>query len=397
MKRRIFPVVLALAVIALAAYPVVANAGCDLPAYPVKGKVVNVLGIFDNPEGALTSMDGEYLFVSNSALHGDASKPFGWTEKAGSISKLKIGPDGSLTLLDRVFIKDLTGPLGMACANKSTAKFPRGSIYATAGSGPMALPDGTPITDQSRHKPKIVIFDPGSGEILGEIGLCMKSAFAKITGAPVMLVNALAFDKAGNLYIVDTGFGCDTYKPAFKYAGGTWKVPAESIDALAAGEPPPSPPQFVPNPSWPDGVEVSPITGEVWINTVMPVMEGVPDPYKGGMWALRDIDFVKGTQPDPLFTGLGRLDGLDFTVRGTCLHTEIGCEKNKIVVVPDGGRPYRLDLEPDVTLSGPADIDIKTLADGSYLVFVPELMALDPTPWDDELTVIWLPQNFDNP
>ncbi len=395
MKRHFCVVVLALAVMACAAYPVVANAGCDLPAYPVKGKVVNVLGIFDNPEGALTSMDGEYLFVSNSALHGHPDKPFAWTEKAGSISKLKIGPGGSLTLIDRCLLKDLTGPLGMACANKSTAKFPRGSIYATAGSGPMALADGTPITDQSRHKPKIVIFDPGSGQILGEIGLCMKSAFAKITGAPLMLVNALAFDKMGNLYIVDTGFGCDTYKPAFKYAGGTWKVPAESIDALAAGETPPSPLQFIPNPSWPDGVEVSPITGEVWINTVMPVMEGVPDPYKGGMWALRDVDFVNGKQPDPLFTGLGRLDGLDFTVRGTCLQTEIGCEKNKIVVVPNGGRPYRLDLVPDVTLSGPADIDIKTLADGSYLVFVPELMALDPTPWDDELTVIWLPQDFD--
>jgi hypothetical protein len=393
MKRNFFPVVLALAVMALAAYPVVANAGCNIPAYPVKGKVVNVLSIFDNAEGALTSMCGDYLFVSNSAIHGNGDKPFAWTEKAGSISKLKIGPGGSLTLIDRVFVKDLTGPLGMACANKSTGKFPRGSIYATAGSGPMSLADGTPITDQSRHKPMVLIFDPGSGKCLGKISLCMKSAFAKITGAPVMLVNALAFDKAGNLYIVDTGFGHDTYKPAFKYAGGTWKVPAESIDALAAGETPPSPPQFIPNPSWPDGVEVSPITGEIWINTVMPPMDS--DPYKGAMWALRDVDFIRGTQPDALYTGLGRLDGLDFTVRGTCLHTEIGHEKNSIVVVPHGGKPHRLDLVPDVTLSGPADIDIKTLADGSYLVFVPELMALDPTPWDDELTVIWLPQNFD--
>jgi hypothetical protein len=240
-----------------------------------------------------------------------------------------------------------------------------------------------------------VIFDPGSGKCLGKICLGMKSEFAKITGAPVMLVNALAFDLQGNLYIVDTGFGHNTYQPEFKYAGGTWKVPAESIDALAAGEAPPSPPQFIPNPSWPDGVEVSPITGDIWINTVMPVIDGVPDPYKGGMWALRDVDFVKGVQPDALYTGLGRLDGLDFTVRGTCLHTEIGHEKNSIVVVPNGGKPHRLDLVPDVTLSGPADIDIKTLADGSYLVFVPELMALDPTPWDDDLTVIWLPQDFD--
>jgi hypothetical protein len=115
------------------------------------------------------------------------------------------------------------------------------------------------------------------------------------------------------------------------------------------------------------------------------------------MWALRDADFERGMQPPPLFKGLGRLDGLDFTVRGTCIHTEIGGTPNSVVVVPVGGRPHKLALVPDVTLSGPADVDIKTLADGSYLLVVPELTALDPTPWDDEVTVIWLPANFDSP
>jgi hypothetical protein len=388
----VFSMVAFLSLAVFLAYPGIANA---IPTYPVKGKVVNVLGAFDNPEGAIFSMDGEYLFISNSAIHGNADKPFAWVEKAGSISKLKVGPGGSLELIDRVFIKDLTGPLGMAVLNVSTNKFPRGTIFATAGSGPMALPDGTPITDQARHKPKVIAFDPGSGVILGKICLGATSQFAKISGGPVMLVNALAFDKAGNLYIVDTGFGHDTYKPAFRYCGGTWKVPAESIGPLAEGKPAPSPPQFIPNPSWPDGVEVSPITGEVWINTVMPPSD--EDPFKGGMWALRDADFNSGVQPPPLFKGLGRLDGLDFTVRGTCIHTEIGGTPNSIVVVPLGGRPHKLALEPDVTLSGPADVDIKTLADGSYLLVVPELTALDPTAWDDEVTVIWLPANFDSP
>ena len=365
--------------------------------YPVKGKVVNVLGAFDNPEGALFSMDGQYLFISNSALHGHSDKPFAWVENGGSISKLEVGPNGGLKMIDRVFIKDLTGPLGMAVLNVGTNKFPRGTIFATAGSAPMSCPAGNPITDPARHKPKIIAFDPGSGVILGKICLGAKSIFADISGGPLALVNALAFDKAGNLYIVDTGFGHATYKPAFKYCGGTWKVPAESIDALAEGKAPPSPPEFIPNPSWPDGVEVSPITGDVWINTVMPPMDNVPDPFKGGIWALRDADFKKGAQPSPLFKGLGRLDGLDFTVRGTCIQTEILHSPNSIVVVPHGGYPSTLVLEPATTLSGPADVDIKTLADGSYLLVVPELMALDPTAWDDEVTVIWLPANFDSP
>jgi hypothetical protein len=382
-------------VLLLATWSAAAVFAADLPAYPVKGKVVNVLACFDNPEGSLFSMDGQYLFVSNSALHGDANKPFAWVEGGGSISRLEVGPGGTLKLTDRYFIKDLTGPLGMAVLNVDLGRFPRGTIFATAGSAPLALADGTPVTDPSRHKPKIIAFDPGSGEILGEIKLCANSVFAKISGGPVSLVNALAFDDAGNLYVIDTGFGYDTFKPPFKYCGGTWKIPVESIVPLLEGKDPPSQPQFIPNPSWPDGVEVSPDTGEVWINTVMPPMEGVEDPYKGGIWALRDADFQKGVEPDPLFTGLGRLDGLDFTVRGTCIQTEIGNTPNSVVVVPKGGTPHKLVLEPDVTLSGPADVDIKTLADGSYILVVPELMALDPTPWDDEVTVIWLPQNFD--
>ncbi len=367
----------------------------ELPAYPVKGKVVNVLGCFYNPEGALFSMDGKYLFISNSALHGNPDGPFGWVEGAGSISKLEVGPGGSVKIIDLSFIKDLTGPLGMAVLNVNLQKFPRGTIFATAGSGPMAMPDGTPITDQRRHKPKVMAFDPGSGQILGEIDLGANSIFARISGGPLILVNALAFDQAGNLYIVDTGFGFDTFQPPFPYNGGTWKIPVESVVPLLEGKDAPSPPQFIPNPSWPDGVEVSPLTGEIWINTVLPPSD--EDPFKGGIWALRDADFEKGIQPDPLFTGLGRLDGLDFTVRGTNIQTEIGGSPNTIVVVPAGGRPHKLILEPDVELVGPADVDIKTLADGSYLLVVPELTALDPTPWDDEITIIWLPAGFDSP
>jgi hypothetical protein len=192
-------------VLLLATWSAAAVFAADLPAYPVKGKVVNVLACFDNPEGSLFSMDGQYLFVSNSALHGDANKPFAWVEGGGSISRLEVGPGGTLKLTDRYFIKDLTGPLGMAVLNVDLGRFPRGTIFATAGSAPLALADGTPVTDPSRHKPKIIAFDPGSGEILGEIKLCANSVFAKISGGPVSLVNALAFDDAGNLYVIDTG------------------------------------------------------------------------------------------------------------------------------------------------------------------------------------------------
>jgi hypothetical protein len=259
----------------------------------------------------------------------------------------------------------------------------------------MSTINGTPITDPSRHKPKIIAINPACGKILGEISMGASSVFAKISGGPADLLNALAFDLKGNLYMADTGFGHDSYKPPFKYAGGVWKIPIESIDALADGKTPPKMPQFIPCPSWPDGIEVDPITQKVWWNTVMPPND--KDPYKGAYWAVTDADFNSGILPAPLAKGLGRLDGCAFTVKGTNLQTEI--INNVIVVVrpsePD--KPYKLALDPDITLEGPADLNLKTLEDGSYLLFVPELMAMNPTQWDERLTVIWLPADFDNP
>ena len=393
MNRRVIQLFLVLALVCLMAGPSFA-AGKDLPVYPVKGKVVARLSVFDNPEGVIVSMCGSYLFVTNSCT-AKAKEGFCWAEGRGSISKLEIGPFGDMKMINRQFIKGLTGPLGMAILNVDTGKFAAGTLFAMTGSAPMCTIDGTPITDPKRHKPKIIALNPDNGDILGEISMGANSVFAKISGGPADLLNALAFDLKGNLYMVDTGFGHDSYKPAFKYAGGTWKIPVESLDALAEGKTPPKMPQFVPNPSWPDGVEVDPNTQKVWINTVMPPND--KDPYKGGYWALTDADFDSGTLPPPLATGLGRLDGCAFTVKGTNIQTEI--IDNVIVVVNpnEPGKPYRLATEPEITMLGPADINLKTLGDGSYLLFVPELTAMNPTQWDETVTVIWLPANFDTP
>jgi len=390
--RRKFLIQLSLAVVLLMAATV---AFAELPAYPVKGKVVCRLSIFDNPEGCIVSMCGNYLFVTNSCL-AKVKEGFYWVEGRGSISKLEIGPYGDLKMLDRQFVTGLTGPLGMAILNVNTGKFAAGTLFAMSGSAPMGTIDGTPITDPKRHKPKIIAINPANGAILGEISMGANSVFAKISGGPADLLNALGFDARGNLYMADTGWGHDSYKPAFKYAGGVWKIPIESIDALADGKTPPTMPQFIPCPSWPDGIEVDPITQKVWFNTVMPPGAG-DDPYKGAYWAVTDADFESGILPAPLAKGLGRLDGCAFTVKGTNLETEILNTPNSILVVhpsaPD--KPYRLVTDPEIVLEGPADLNLKTLGDGSYLLFVPELMAVNPTQWDERLTVIWLPADFD--
>ena len=101
--------------------------------YPVKGQLVQVLEAFDNPEGAIFSADGRFVFVSNAAELGMPDKGFHWTEKAGYISKLAVQPDGTLKMVNEKLVTGITAPLGMAVSPVATAKFPKGSIFLCAG------------------------------------------------------------------------------------------------------------------------------------------------------------------------------------------------------------------------------------------------------------------------
>ena len=64
--------------------------------HPAPAVILQVVKAFDNPEGAIFSADGNFLFVSNAAEIGDRSETFGWTEGEGYVSKLEVLPSGEL-------------------------------------------------------------------------------------------------------------------------------------------------------------------------------------------------------------------------------------------------------------------------------------------------------------
>lgn len=81
------------------------------------------------------------------------------------------------------------------------------------------------------------------------------------------------------------------------------------------------------------------------------------------------------------------------------LNTQIrGDIPHRLYVNCPGKPATTLVLQPGglmAELTGPADIAVRKLDDGSHLVVIPELFARDTTPGDDEITVIALPANFD--
>ena len=117
--------------------------------HPSPAVILQVLKAFDNPEGAIFSADGSYVFVSSSAEAGDLSEGFGWVEGAGYISKLDVKANGELAMVKKKLIDGLTGPLGMGVLPVATEKFPAGTIFLCTGSAPLVDSDGQVVKDRA--------------------------------------------------------------------------------------------------------------------------------------------------------------------------------------------------------------------------------------------------------
>ena len=395
--RRLAVLIVGMLVFGVSAVSAQMHAG----VHPVPGVIVQVLKAFDNPEGAIFSADGKFVFVSNAAeLGADRADAFGWEEGGGYISKLEVLPSGALKMVNDKLITGLTGPLGMGVLPVSTGKFPAGSIFVCVGSAPLRDSEGKVVKDPKRLQTKLLVFDV-DGKTLGEIKTGVGSAFEEVTGSPIVLINALGFDKSGNVYIADTAFGGDQFEPPVPPKGGLWMIPVGALDALADNTAPTDKVKFIPVPGNPDGVEVSPVDGKIYVNTVGPVA-GAPDPAGGGIYAVTMEQFDGGALPDGALVDsqMGALDGLDFTSGGTMLNTQIKGDMPARLYVNCPGKPgTTLALQPAgamAELTGPADVAVKKMSDGSHLVVIPELYARDTTPGDDEITVVILPPNFDS-
>jgi hypothetical protein len=166
--------------------------------------------------------------------------------------------------------------------------------------------------------------------------------------------------------------------------------PISSLDALADGLD--APLHYIPVLNGgPDGIEVAP-DGTIHFNTVG-LNAGLEDPAEGGMYQINKSDFIVGNLPPPFNRGLGALDGLQFIGRNR-LDTEVK-NTNSVIVTPLPGKTsYILDYDKEIRLSGPADIAVRKMPDGSYLLLIPELSGTSPNHKDNPLTVVRLPAGF---
>jgi hypothetical protein len=64
-------------------------------------------------------------------------------------------------------------------------------------------------------------------------------------------------------------------------------------------------------------------------------------------------------------------------------------------VTPAFGKPMMLTYDQERKLAGPADVAIREMGDGSWLMVIPELSATSPNTNDNPVTVVELPADFD--
>lgn len=376
----------------LAGLAITTAQAANLEPYRHKGEILQRLSSFDNPEGAIFSADGKYVFISNAAEQGNADKGFAWTHGAGYVSKLEVQQDGTLKVVDDKLISGLTAPLGFAVNPVATKKFPRGTIFLVQATAPLAEADGTPVKNASGLNPKITAFDV-DGKVLGEINLGTGSAAEKAAGVIATLGNALAFDKAGNLYVAETGIAGASFEPPLATkGGGIYLFPHAALDALADGKS--AKVSYLPVPEGgPDGIQVAP-DGTIHFNTVG-LAGGLKDPAEGGQYKVTKKDIESGKLPKPFGKGFGALDGLDFAGK-VRLDTEIK-DTSSVVVTDAKGKAAILEYDQNIKLAGPADIAVHKQRDGSYLLVIPELAATSPNNADNTVTVVRLPKGFDKP
>ena len=357
---------------------------CD--SAPERGSALGAIlaqsiGEFHRPESVAFSFDGKYLFVGNCAsdLFGADKKKVGFVTGVGSISRCTVDEEGNVKLEKQKFITGLNGPLGLGILTKATGKYPVGTLLVNQGMSLQVDKNGKSVTNINQLGVGVDLYDPNSGQLLGRISMGPGSAVAKAIGHVPLILNSIAFDKAGNLYITDTAKGGGRLQPKVAQNPGLIRIEHGSIDDPSKGGI-----SFTPMPGVPNGIGYWDKEDAIVIVT----MGGSDKPGGTAIYKVPVASFPLEEIPAPLFGDVGTADGIAFTPAGTMITSRFSGD---LLAIPYNGVPRPVVMEPFVA---PADHRILTLKDGTSILAVPEQDRADPNPWKQKVKIVRLPDNF---
>src|SRR5258706_3788299 len=137
-----------------------------------KAEILQTVTGLNNPESAVFSLDGKWLFVTNCAsAEFGADKHVAFVAGEASVSKLSVAPDGTLSLVNPKFVQKLSGTLGVTVAPRAVGPYPAGSLFVCVGGALVAGDAGAYVADAAALGTGIAVLDPESGATLGKIQL----------------------------------------------------------------------------------------------------------------------------------------------------------------------------------------------------------------------------------
>ncbi len=337
---------------------------------PVLGKIEGCT----HPESAELLSDGEHFVFGNCAMtvgipaYRDG-KGLVYLENEAFISKARISADKVVSLIERTLISNLTATLGCDILRKGTDMFPRGSVFMAAGGNPIIRRGDTELAHQAdRRRSQAIAFDPIKGEVLGCIPLWDDSAIGrKFNGLDQP--NGLAINAAGDVFVGDIPNGNPkTVLPA-PTPSAVYHIPNAALDALARGDDGGAQKvQRVLAPGFVNGLTVSISDGECWM-----VSCSSHDPDEGGLYRLTEAEFEAGELPEASVKGIGIIDGVGFTKRGSVVLSNPRTAQVHLFL-PDGDHRL-LEGEGAVLGRNPADINIcyPACLNGEPALLVPDV------------------------
>jgi hypothetical protein len=336
------------------------------------GKLLGVIEGCTNPESAELLDDGETIIFGNCRL----DVGFGWFRQGEGlvyldgqafVSRARVSRNGEVTLEERSLITGMTTTLGCDVIRTEQAALPRGTVLMAVGGKPVTGDGSGP----AEAWPRVLAFDPGSGEILGRIPLGEGSRIARRFEA-LEMPNGVAIDQAGNLYVTD----CPHTNPAPDPAApppstpAVYRIPVGALGPLLRDEPGSADGVTrVVMPGYVNGATISPLDGTCFAVSCSPT-----DPVHGGVYQLPASAFASGVQPPPLQRDLGQLDGVGVTRRGTVLagnplENEIHAftADGEHGIIAGDGLPTRM----------PADFNVvyPRCLDGEPALLIPDIMV----------------------
>lgn len=352
---------------------------------------VSLLGIIEgatNPESAEMLDDGETIIFGNCALavgnpHHRGGKSLVYLRDQAYVSRARFTKEGLETPKPRL-VTGLTGTLGVEVHRRGTAKLPAGTGMVVCGGKPFADDLDSPLGTDEEARQQILFFDPTTGAVLGRIALWAGSPIARAIGHHVEMPNGVAVAANGDIYVADNpNTNPESIKPP-PVPGCTYRIPYDTIDALLDDdEMAASSVRAVPFEGWFNGCAASPIDNAAWAVSCC-----YEDPLDGAIFRISPEDFEANRLPEPFVTGLGLLDGVAVSRRGTVMATN-PLTREVHVFSPEGGhRVLRIDgqLLPART---PADINVvyPHHLDGEPALLVGDI-AIGAAPGEAQILVV---------